>query len=659
MDRGRGLRRSPGTWAGLPPPSATIALVVAARGYDRANVFDSARLGYDSAAGALPTVADWFRLRAAGVTQDSAARAQYYAAVEQPVARGRVPWTEAQARERFGDFAGAAVAFDALGAKVDALRARAAALLLAGDSVGLAALRVQLFALIAGASGTPDARSAAEIADRVFTPLTMAEERTIAVNALAAGPLSRAAAAFDHMRTIAGDSTFTAEEMLQYGTVLSRVHRDADAARQFASLIARPASAVRPALRHAAEYQRARSLVAMGDKSAAHQALTALVRSAPKDTAAASALMLLADLATNARDDAAARHDFRQVADGYPESPLAPRAGFRAALILFVDGSTKQAAREWDALVTRYPRADEAMAARYWSGRGWAGASDRRQAAERWRAVMSADPLSYYASLSAHRLNVQAPLASAATVNDSGTAGLPFAVDSGLTRAALLETVGMAVEARFEVDAALRGVGTTSDALMATGAALVRAGEPARAVSLGWRLLGRSDSAWRDARVMRLIYPLLFGDSLTSAARAKGLDPALVASLVRQESAYNPRAVSVAGARGLMQIMPGVGRSLAQAHGIGPWDPTLLDDPSINLTLGVAHFATFLSQEDGNVVRTLAAYNAGPSRVVTWSAKRGVDDPEIFVERIPFAETRDYVRAIMRGRDAYAALYGL
>ena len=376
------------------PPPPTIALVIAARAYDRSNLFDSARRGYDSAADALPGIADWLRLRAAGVTPDSAARAQYYSAVNGPVARTRVPWTEAEARDRFGDYTGAAVAFDSLGAKVDAFRARAAAFVLAADTAALAALRVQLFALIARESGTPDARSAGEIVDRIFTPLTLPEERVMAVNALAAGPLTRAVAAFDHMRSIAGDTTFTSEEMFLYGTVLVRVHRDADAAREFSTLMARPAQAVTPALRHAAEYQRARALVAMGDKLAAHEALTALIRSAPRDTASASALMLLADLATDARDDAGARRDFRQVGDAFPDSPLAPRARFRAALILFVAGSMRQAAREWDELVTRYPRADDAAAARYWSGRAWATAGDRRLAADRWRSVISADPLS-------------------------------------------------------------------------------------------------------------------------------------------------------------------------------------------------------------------------------------------------------------------------
>jgi soluble lytic murein transglycosylase len=73
----------------------------------------------------------------------------------------------------------------------------------------------------------------------------------------------------------------------------------------------------------------------------------------------------------------------------------------------------------------------------------------------------------------------------------------------------------------------------------------------------------------------------------------------------------------------------------------------------------MAHFATFLAQEHGDLIRALAAYNAGPSRVTLWNARKGVSDPEVFVERIPFVETRDYVRAILRGREIYRVLYGL
>lgn len=635
---------------------STTALVLRARAFDRAGQLDSARAAYEAAGSQLPLVADWLRLRAAGVTADSASRAADYAAIASPVARARIQWTEAEARERTGDFTGAARVYGALGAHLDALRDSAAAIASGKDTARLA-LRDALVGLIADHAGASDARAATDIADRYFAPLTVSEELIVGRSAGVGGPATRAAAAFDRVVAVTSLDSLAARDTYLYGMALARIHRDMDAARVFAALAKRPRSTVAPSLVHAALYQRARSLVAAGDHPAGRSALRELLRVAPRDTVCASALMLLADLATDDHDDAAARRAFLDVTRKFPQSPWAPRAAFRAALIAYVGGTATQAAREWDALGVRYPRAEDSSAARYWAGRSWARAGKPRSAAVRWRRVLSTDPLSYYAMLSARRLGRPSPIASIAP--DTGASPLAPPIDSAITRAARLGVLGMLAEAKFEVDYALQSASSTPVGLFATGAALARVGEASRAVSIGWRLADRTDSAWRDPRVLRLIFPLAYGDTLTDLARAKGLDPALVAAIVRQESAFNPHAVSVAGARGLMQIMPSVGRGLAVSRRLDPSDPTLLDEPGVNLTFGVAHLATFFELEGGNVVRTLAAYNAGPSRVAAWVTKRGTDDPEVFVERIPFPETRDYVRSILRGREVYARLYDL
>jgi soluble lytic murein transglycosylase len=644
---------------------------MAARGYDRLNQFDSARTHYLGAADRLPAIADWLRLRAAGVTADSAARATDYAAITNPAAAARITWTEAEARERTGDLLGAAHVFATIGARLDALRDSAAAAVADTDTTARTSVRASVVGVISSRPGSADARAAIDLADRFFAPLSAAEELVVARSAGVSGPAARAAAAYDRVVTAQSLDALAPRDLLLYGSALARLHRDADATRIYGSLATRPAATVPPAVAHLALYQRGRALVAGGDLKTARQVLQSLVRAAPRDTAAASARMLLADLATDDGDFASARRDFLDVARRFPTTALAPRARFRAALLAFVAASPSQAAREWDEMVARYPHAEDSTAARYWSGRAWANAGRRRSSIERWRYVLAHDPLSYYAILSARRLGAQPPLARVSVDTAAGAydpcggdstrtrCPLPPALDSAIDRAALLEALGMEVEAKFEVDRTIHAAGDAPSTLSAAGMALAQAGEMSRAVSIGWHLLGRSDSAWRDARVLRLIYPLAYGDTLARDARERGLDPALVAAIVRQESAFNPRAVSVVGARGLMQLMPSVGRGLAESHRWDTSDPDLLDRPEVNLALGTAHLATFLAQEKGNVVRTLAAYNAGPSRVAAWATKRGVDDPEMFVERIPFTETRDYVRTILRAREAYAHLYGL
>ena len=190
--------------------------------------------------------------------------------------------------------------------------------------------------------------------------------------------------------------------------------------------------------------------------------------------------------------------------------------------------------------------------------------------------------------------------------------------------------------------------------ILGTAAAFRSHGLASRAVQLGWRALGRGAPA--DARTYRLIYPLVQQEALLTESQERGLDPVFVAALIRQESMFNPAATSGAGARGLMQVMPDVGRSVAVSLGFPVWDAVLLYQPDVNIQLGVAHLQD-LTRRYPQPVRILAAYNAGAPRVERWARKHGTTDPELFAERIPYRETRDYVRIIQRNTDLYASLY--
>ena len=133
---------------------------------------------------------------------------------------------------------------------------------------------------------------------------------------------------------------------------------------------------------------------------------------------------------------------------------------------------------------------------------------------------------------------------------------------------------------------------------------------------------------------------------------------ALVLGLSRQESEFDPRAVSGAGARGLMQLMPATAKIVARRHKL-PYDRNrLLDDPGYNLTLGGAHLGDLAKRYKGSYIMALAAYNAGPSRVTKWVRESGDPrladvDPIDWVELIPFAETRNYVQRVLENTQIY------
>lgn len=619
-----------------------VRLTLLARALDRRDVLDSAATAYRGAVALLPSAADWLRLRAAGVTTDSGSRAALYAAITDSLARRRAPLVEAQALERSADSLGAAAAYERAGEPAAALRLRAR--LATGDSARRS-VRRDLLRLVVERRGSTAARAAASELTQGFAPLTAAEALAVGRSLAVSGPLADASDAF--ARAAAG-GPLTVDDRLLYARVLFRQGRYPQAAAQYALV---PAG--NPAAADAA-YQQAVALLRADRVSDSRTILRGLERRYPRDTAAVGqALFLLADLATDEGRDDDARQTFRYLVEHYPTSSMAARARFQAAIIAIAGGSARTAARELDTLVQRHPRADDALGALYWSGQAWLAAGDTTAARERWRTVLGREPLSYYAVLAARRLDTAwwSPAASPAA---TAAAAAPVA-PALFARVDLLESLGLAPEASRERDRLTSLADSSVGRLLGTAESFQQRGASTAGIALGLRALSRG--APPDLRTYRAIYPVVHGDVLAAESRERGLDPALVAALIRQESSFLATARSPAGARGLMQVMPAVGRSIAGGLAIAPWNEALLYQPDVNLRLGTAHLATLVRQYDA-LPYVLAAYNAGGSRVTRWRRKGGASDPELFVERIPYAETRDYVRIVTRNRALYGVLYG-
>ncbi|MFI4944773.1 MAG: transglycosylase SLT domain-containing protein, partial [Burkholderiales bacterium] len=136
--------------------------------------------------------------------------------------------------------------------------------------------------------------------------------------------------------------------------------------------------------------------------------------------------------------------------------------------------------------------------------------------------------------------------------------------------------------------------------------------------------------------VWQVLYPIRYEPELVAAAREDGLDPALVAALILQESSFDADALSRVGARGLMQVMPATGRRIARAKGVR-YKRTALNDPMTSLDFGTHYLRQMSERFSGAAEQVLAAYNAGPHRVDAWTAMRGEQSPEEFIETIPFS----------------------
>jgi len=178
-------------------------------------------------------------------------------------------------------------------------------------------------------------------------------------------------------------------------------------------------------------------------------------------------------------------------------------------------------------------------------------------------------------------------------------------------------------------------------------AALIAAGR-------GWHhlsIIALNQAGRRQAYPWR--FPMAAKGTVLAEARRHGVDPALAYGLMRAESAMQPDARSPAGARGLLQLMPGTARAVARRNGLSYAGATSLNDPEINVPLGIAHLGELYREFGGNWVRVAAAYNAGINAVERWLDERPDMSPDVWIETMPYYETRDYVPRVL----AFATIY--
>lgn len=173
----------------------------------------------------------------------------------------------------------------------------------------------------------------------------------------------------------------------------------------------------------------------------------------------------------------------------------------------------------------------------------------------------------------------------------------------------------------------------------------------------GWYMLLIQTTIAADGMLNALEwrFPEAYRDDFIQWGQANDVDPYLLMAIARRESAFNPRAQSPVGARGLMQLMPGTAAQVGRQVGIGDPGPYGVLEPETNIRLGSRYIRDMINRYGGNRIAATAAYNAGPQRVDQWLA-RAPGDFDLFVEHIPFKETRRYVQAVLEYRVVFESL---
>jgi soluble lytic murein transglycosylase len=321
----------------------------------------------------------------------------------------------------------------------------------------------------------------------------------------------------------------------------------------------------------------------------------------------------------------------------------------RAAHLLYALGRTAEARDRYAA----YRGSESSREARYWLARSAERMGDHEAARSVYRALGAGED--YYALLSRDRLASGAGLSRFEGMEYRGgpvpplDSGASLLADPAGRRAAALLRFGERRYARAELERVVARTWEDRARLAVWAPALSAWGFPDLTLRIGVRL---GDAGERSA------YPAGFAAAIDNEARAHGLDAALVLALIRQESLFDAGAVSPAGARGLMQVMPETGRALAQAAGWPDFATEFLDVPAVSLHFGAGYLDSRLRQFEGFWPAVLASYNAGPEAVSQWwDFPERTLDPELWVDRIPYRETRDYVKKVLAQYAMYRRLY--
>ena len=621
---------APATFA---PSSEAIDLVHAARAREREGDSSAARSAYLEAAAALPPISDHLRLRAAQLTTDSGRRDLLYRAVVSSPAREQVGTMEARVLERLGNLEGAIRLRRELGQPAEAFRL---GLQKAADDRSRVMLLKELVAWVSDSTRAAQRGAVAATALPFIRELSASELVT-----LARGSTNNAASNFYEQANLRG-ARLSSADYAAWGEALYAKGSYREAASKLRRVAAGP-------LLPRSLLLRGRAMLRSGQPGG-RAVLDELIRRFPADTSATpTALFLLGDLARDAGDLTTARRRWSRVFERFPSSAEAPRAQFLVGLILYSQDKHSDAVKVWDSLFLAGSGREEALSGGYWAGRAYSELGDTAAARARWRQVISRSRLSYYSRLSYRRLGFADSTLAAGPDQFTSSPAL----DQARERLQLLSATGLSPELGLEINWLASQAGNELPNVVGTASLLRDHNRATLSAQLGWRAL---EAGAAESRTYRLIFPLIFREPLTTSSHAASVDPALTAALIRQESLFDSMATSRAGARGLMQLMPAVGRELARSRRLTGWHADSLYQPTLNLALGTAHLSWAL-QRYGGLERTLAAYNAGGSRVTRWARFPGSRDPEVFVEWIPFPETRSYVRTVVRNLEFYRGLY--
>ena len=386
------------------------------------------------------------------------------------------------------------------------------------------------------------------------------------------------------------------------------------------------------------------------------------------------ALISVADQARVDNDAATYLPLYRACAATFPNDPRSAWCHWRVAF----DSYRHDGSDAYDLLRThlqKYPASDDVNDALYFFGRLAQRKSQNGVARACYDEIVSRFPNTYFAVVARERLKepeLQSATANPATMEFLHSIAWPpapefpsftpgKAAQLRLDRAQLLQLAGLSDYAEGELRFAANNDEGQQN-LYAFELAKIAAGRDS--ADTGMRYIKHYAPGYlympldqAPVEFWKLAFPIPYRGSIESRSRQEGLDPYLVAALIRQESEFNAKVISHANAYGLMQVLPSTGRDLARHFRVRRYSSGQLLLADRNIQFGTYYFRNLLNSFGGRADLALASYNAGAGRARLWQSWGPYREPAEFVENVPFHETRGYVQIVLRNADVYRRLY--
>jgi soluble lytic murein transglycosylase len=412
--------------------------------------------------------------------------------------------------------------------------------------------------------------------------------------------------------------------------------------------LAKAAGSIFPGINSEARFWMAKSLERQDRNERAFELYMDLAGEGKKQEFADDALMEAAGLRRSQGNYSEAARLYKQIARSFPESKFISRAAWESGWCHYLAGEHVVAAEVFRPLLK-----DETMREKilYWLARSLENSASA-DAGSYYRMLLDEYPAGFYATWYRDQKGIKDVRESLG--QRSVMAELP--IISGFDKPRLLASLGMVDESRAEMTVARKKSGDKKSLFPGLARTYLEMKDYSSAIGL---FLQNRPVKW-DTPSLPLWtagYPLVYSTLVARYTAANSLSEGLIYGLIRAESGFSPAIKSPAGAIGLMQLMPATAK--ATAHENGTFNSQKLVVPEYNIKLGTRHFRDLMKGYDGEVVYSIAAYNAGASAVERWRKNlKGLKKDE-FIESIPYQETRDYVKKVYASAATYRQLYGL